>query len=222
MRGACLLLQVHYMCVELQGIAEKTIPLTPMHTSFHSRDVWHSTTGWHKQIVEQSQCGICIHQAPHIHTDHAKFAKVSRLPRLKFCIYMHSHTFRSVKPWERGYTLMAIHVYIHPLGFVPSPLETTKASRHFIFSHVTTWMLICSFDWWWIVLRAVTTSTAVEHLLKNGSMKLTMDRGVNRYTVFSILARHPHKNVMSLETLLGCLWSGSQILLLGGSGLQLR
>ena len=37
-------------------------------------------------------------------------------------------------------------------------------------------------------------STVVEHLPKNGSMKLTVDKGVNRCTVFSILACHPHKN----------------------------
>ena len=44
-------------------------------------------------------------------------------------------------------------------------------------------------------------STVVEHLPRNGSMKLTMDRGVNRYTVFSILAHHPHKIFVRLETL---------------------
>ena len=40
------------------------------------------------------------------------------------------------------------------------------------------------------MVRAVmmSTSTVVEHLPKNGSMKLTMDRGVNRCTVFPILA----------------------------------
>ena len=31
-------------------------------------------------------------------------------------------------------------------------------------------------------------SMVVEHLPKNGSMQLTMDRGVNRCTVFSTLA----------------------------------
>ena len=31
----------------------KAIPFTPMHTSFHSRDVQHGTTGWDKQMVSR-------------------------------------------------------------------------------------------------------------------------------------------------------------------------
>ena len=48
----------------------RSIALTPKHTSFRSRDVRHSTTGWHKQMAEQSLHSICILQVPHIHTDH--------------------------------------------------------------------------------------------------------------------------------------------------------
>ena len=51
------------------------------------------------------------------------------------------------------------------------------------------------------MVRVVTMSMVLEYLLKNGSMKLTIDRGVNRCTVVSILTRHPHKNVVRLETL---------------------
>ena len=56
-----------------------------------------------------------------------KFAKVSLFPRLKFFVYM-LFAFWSAKLWKRGYTFMAIHVYIYPLGFVdliPRPLGTS-------------------------------------------------------------------------------------------------
>ena len=39
----------------------------------------------------------------------AKFVNVSLLTRMKFFVYI-LFVFRSAKPWERGYTFMAIHI----------------------------------------------------------------------------------------------------------------
>ena len=46
----------------------KAIPFTAMHTSFHSRDVRHGTTGWDKQMV--SRVSVSTKVLAHIHTDH--------------------------------------------------------------------------------------------------------------------------------------------------------
>ena len=99
----------------------------------------------------------------------------SLVPRLhmKLCVYI--FRFRNSKAWERGYTFT--------LGFVsliPRPLETRlRPPDIFLFSHVTICMLICSFDWQWIVVRAEVMLMVAEHLPKNGSMKLTTEQAYN-------------------------------------------
>ena len=97
----------------------------------------------------------------------------------------------AVNPGNEAINLL---VYIYPLGFVSIILRLLgtkwRPSDIFIFSHVATCMLICSYDWWWIMVKAVMMSTVVEHL-----------SAMDWVYVFSVLARHPHKHFVRLETL---------------------
>jgi len=86
-------------------------------------------------------------------------------------VHRHIFGFRKGTAWEHLVSLVSFS----------NPWE----SDIFIFSHVTTCMLICSSHWQWInVVKAVPMSTVVEHLPKNGSMMEQAynwgGRGVNR------------------------------------------
>ena len=91
----------------------------------------------------------------------------SEICKPPFPVWSSSYTYYSrsevVNPGNE-----AIHVYIYPLGFVsliPRPLGTRQRYFHLLTcNHLH---VICSFDWRWIMVRAVMMSTVVEHLPKN-------------------------------------------------------